>query len=393
MKLLFVTEARFIKDSNGNYYGESSYNYQLWEQYLTSFSHVFVMARVKFDPSFEGNLTHLSSHISVTFIELPYYVGSIEFIKVFLSLKRTISRGINDFTGPIICRIPGNIGDIAISHLVKIKRGYAVEVVGDPWDLFAPGVLNHPLRRFLRFLFYKRLRRNVASADAVLYVTKKKLQSRYPSRTDAFSIGVSDVIIGGSNIALSPKKYNLALSVRLISIGSLEQMYKSPDIVLRAVKLLQDRGINAELVWLGGGIYEGEMRKLAEILNIQENVRFLGNLGKEAVWNYLKESDIFILASKTEGLPRALVEAMAAGIPCVATNVGGIPELLESNVLIPINSSVALANKISELIANKDFYIEQSKKNIELARNYTLEKLQGERSKFFAYLHEQNKPK
>ncbi|WP_411689990.1 glycosyltransferase family 4 protein [Acinetobacter indicus] len=95
------------------------------------------------------------------------------------------------------------------------------------------------------------------------------------------------------------------------------------------------------------------------------------------------KADLYIQPSRTEGLPRALIEAMARGLPAVATNVGGIPELLPSEFLIPPNAPQELANKIDLLISSQQLRYEQGRANYNKAREYDSEILRQRRTKFW----------
>lgn len=386
MKLVFVTEARFVKDKEGNVYGSSSFNLNLWHRYLEAFSEIRVVARVDFDPDYQGNKDDLASSSQVSFIELPHYIGPLDYLKKRKEINQVINSNVNEPDSVYICRIPGNIGSLVIRRMRKIGRPFGVEVVGDPWDVFAPGSIKHPLRPFFRVKGYLSLKKSVAAAQAVLYVTKEALQKRYPSKTGAFTTFASDVKISKNIIALSEKKYAKKEAYSIISIGSLDQMYKGPDTLINAIKILKLHGLLCTLTWLGDGKFMQSMKDLADSLDVQDQVFFKGNVNSEEVRENLKNSDLFVLASKTEGLPRAIIEAMAMGLPCIGTNVGGIPELLEQDVLVEKNNAEKLALKISSILQDESFYNKQSKRNLEETQQYLQENLDKKRVEFYEYL-------
>ena len=96
---------------------------------------------------------------------------------------------------------------------------------------------------------------------------------------------------------------------------------KGVDLLIEAVKR-----IDANLVVVGGGPLERELRELAYS---DPRVRFTGPLPRAEALRIVKGSDVFVLPSRHEGLSTALLEAMAMGVPVVATKVGGNPELVE----------------------------------------------------------------
>ncbi len=404
--LVFCTEARFTKDGEGNIYGDSSYTMDLWRRYLTTFSRIIIIARVKQDFEFIGNEKYLCTDELVDFIEVPYYVGPWEYMIKRSAVKKIIHQGLKDNCGVFLCRIPGNIGSVVIKYLVKRKLPYGVEVVGDPWDVFAPGSISHPFRLFFRIFGYIELKKNVRKAFAVSYVTKFQLQKRYPVGNNVFSINNSDVNISFpnknsgvfnttvSNVNLNwdfynknPKSHSIKSTYTLISVGSLEQMYKGPDTLLEALKIINEKtDCRCRLIWLGDGCYKKNMEKFADKLGISQFVDFKGNVNKEEVLEYLNLSDLFVLASKTEGLPRAVIEAMAVGLPCVGTNVGGIPELLESRAMVPKNSATDLASKITEFLVTPDFYNFQALRNLKESYQYDDRILSEKRKVFYNYM-------
>jgi glycosyltransferase involved in cell wall biosynthesis len=387
MNLVFITEARFIKDAKGDIYGPTSFNRDLWNLYLNIFPHVYIMARVFPDEKYKGKEEYLSSANGVTFIELPYYVGLEQFLSKYFRLKKKIQQAVNMHKNDhYICRVPGTISNIAIKELKKINKNYAVEVVGDPDDVFSKGALKHPLRPLIRKLSTANLKKVVNGCSAALYVTEHALQKKYLAENAHFITSATNVMLKENELLDKPKLKREKGSYQIISIGTLDQMYKAPDIVLKAIKQLRDKGMDCRLTWLGGGKYLNEMKLLSKSLKIEDVTEFKGNVSKQEVNYYLEKSDLFVLVSRTEGLPRVIVEAMAKGLPCIGTNVGGIPELLDKNVLIPKNSVSDLVSKISEILNNADYYYSQSERNLTVARKYTETILNKKRESFYRFI-------
>jgi glycosyltransferase involved in cell wall biosynthesis len=209
----------------------------------------------------------------------------------------------------------------------------------------------------------------------------------YPVKPTSFSVGVSDVIIADKVLASSPKIHTSKERYTLISVGSLEQMYKAPDVVLTAMSILKNKGFNLRLVWLGDGKFKEEMQSLAKELELA--VEFKGNVSSDKVHANIDQSDMFILVSRTEGLPRAIVEAMAHGIPCIGSRVGGIPELLDDAALVDKENPEQLADLIERFITDHNFYNNQAVRNLNEASFYKEEKLDALRNTFFSYIKQQ----
>lgn len=385
MKLYFITEGRFVQRSNGRTYSiDGGFGDTLWERYLAYFEEIIIVARVIVNDNITVNENNIISKTCISFVKLPYYIGPHEYLKVRYKIKRILVDNLKSGAA-YICRVPGTIGTLVSRILFKKNIPYGVEVVGDPWDVFAPGGgISHVLRPYFRYKERKNLRCVVRNANAVLYVTNKKLQERYPGGDGIFQIGVSDVKIDTNNIPSSPKKIQEIPTIfKIISVGSLEQMYKAPDIVINALKILLDIGIPCELTWLGAGKYLDELLLLAKKMNIADKVHFMGNVMSNDVIHYLLNSDIFVLVSRTEGLPRALVEAMAVGLPCIGSRVGGIPELLDQNVIVDKNDVNGLVDKVKYMWNNIEFMNEQANRNFIEAKQYYSNVLNEKRALFF----------
>src|SRR5690606_12476224 len=111
---------------------------------------------------------------------------------------------------------------------------------------------------------------------------------------------------------------------------------------------------------VGDGRYREILENLARQLGVWDNVAFVGRLPAAEVRRELDNADLFVLASRTEGLPRAMIEAMARGLPCLGTRVGGIPELLPDDCLVPPDSPDELAGRIACIVENPEHMMDLS---------------------------------
>jgi glycosyltransferase involved in cell wall biosynthesis len=158
-------------------------------------------------------------------------------------------------------------------------------------------------------------------------------------------------------------------------------------VLLRAALLCDRRGLNFEVVMVGAGRHTEEMQALAIRTGIQDKARFLGQLPSgKAIFDFLDSVDLFVMPSRAEGLPRALLEAIARACPCIGSAIGGIPELLAPADLVPAGDAAALAGKIMEVAGNPQRMKEMARRNLEKAREFSPEHLKDARRDFFRYV-------
>lgn len=135
---------------------------------------------------------------------------------------------------------------------------------------------------------------------------------------------------------------------------------KGLDCLLNAVSMLKK--VNWHLLLIGEGEERKNLEKLADSLGIRENVDFLGF--REDRLSFLKGFDLFVLPSHSEGTPRCLMEAMAARVPVIASDIKGCRVLIKhgkTGILFPVGDAKALARMIEEVAASKALRISMSK--------------------------------
>lgn len=141
----------------------------------------------------------------------------------------------------------------------------------------------------------------------------------------------------------------------LVFAGALGER-KGTDVLLDALGRLAADGVKFTCSIMGGGDVDGYTAE-AERLGLARRVRFLGWQSEQAVRDEMRQSSIFVLPSRRENQPVAILEAMALGLPVVSTAIGAIPEQVEDGVtgfIVPPGDATALAHALAKLITSAD---------------------------------------
>ena len=381
--LSVVLEQVFLRDAAGRYGSLSTFNDSFWSRYLDVFEQVRVVARVQIVDLLPVGASILTDpRISV--VEIPYYRGPMHYLRRLFSVRCALAQAATA-DGAWILRLPGVLSMDIAERLRASRRPYAVELVGDPHEIFQSGIAGSPITRpFLRNWFVRRTKSACAHASGVAYVSQHVLKRRYPAQTKAFTEHYSSIDLPLTQFASTPRLHRSAPNpVRLLSVGSLAYPVKGVDVLLRACAYLRDRNLPLRLEIVGEGILRTEYERLACDLELKESVSFLGHLPHDEIFRRMDNSDIFVLPSRSEGLPRVIVEAMARGTPCISTAVGGIPELLEAEWLAPAGDAAALASLITRASMSEQTLSTMSARNLRQARHYEAGVLAVRRARFY----------
>ena len=282
----------------------------------------------------------------------------------------------------VIIHVPSSESNLAAKYARMLKKAYLCVVVGCVWD----SLWNYNVKgKLLAPLDFYLMKKTVAKANYALYVTNTFLQHRYPCKN--FNIGCSDVSISRLNEeSLIHRIERITTwdksSIRnVVSIGGLDVVFKGQQYIIKAIaKLNIDLGFNYHCYFIGAG--DGlALKKLSTKLHVEKYIHFLGSVNHDEIFNIFNKMDIYILASKQEGLPRALVEAMSVGMPALASNIAGCPELLNSDFLFPKGNVECL---VDLLLKNNDEWINAAKLNIIKAKDYLEDSLTCRRNDFFS---------
>jgi phosphatidylinositol alpha-1,6-mannosyltransferase len=368
---------------------------------LESFDDVTLLARVRKE-NFHITNGRAVDGPSVSIRELPDYLGPSQYLFYLPLLQPRVQRAVAE-SDNFILRVPGLVGRLAWQELTRAKKKYAVEVMGDPWDAFGPGTMPSPFRPAYRHIASRNTKTICRGAVAALYWNGSVLPRRYPTGNGGY-VAVSPSLVTSNSFASdeimvkrsrhirgldrSPNNGSAKETIRIGFVGSLAQLYKGPDTLLRAISLCPP-DLDLKAVFVGEGRYRRAMELLANQLSISQKVNFLGQIMfGSGVFDFLDSIDLFVMPSRAEGFPRALYEAMARGCPCIASNVGGVPELLAADDLVPANDPKALALKIMEVTASPQRMKAMAERNLARAKQFDPETLRAARRAFYRYVRD-----
>jgi glycosyltransferase involved in cell wall biosynthesis len=185
----------------------------------------------------------------------------------------------------------------------------------------------------------------------------------------------SRVLVVPSGVPIFSNGVDIQPRWDLIFVGRLEHV-KGVDTLLQSLILLREEGWQPSVLIVGDGSQAQRLEKLCRRWGLESQVVWIG--ARTDVDNLLRAARIFVLPSRAEGLPMALLEAMAAGKPIIATAVGGVPEALEHGkeaLLVPPENPRALMGAIKMLLSNP----EQAQHLGEAARQKARERFSIER--------------
>jgi glycosyltransferase involved in cell wall biosynthesis len=397
MRVVVALEAHFLV-ANGKAHSPHMTYEDFWRRYLEVFDSVLIISRAMKRDRLPDEY-QVATGPGVELADLPQFRGSYEFLKKSRRIRRAV-RSVLRPDDAIILRVPGTIGDLVWRQITP-GVPFGVEVVVDPWDVFAPGGVKSIARPFFRRLFTRNLRRQCHQAVAALYVTQRALQERYPPNKDAYAVGCSDVQLDARSICAHTRERLAAISaiparlagdgppVRLGFIGSFSQAHKLQHVHIEAVARCVARGANVALEMISDGKRLEAMKALARRLGLADRVVFRGRLpGGKPIFDAMDTFDLFLNATAAEGLPRVVIEAMSRGCPCIASDVNGHPELLEPRHLVPPGDPDALARAILRVLRDPKGMTAAVERNIRIAQNYTGEILDARRRQFYQELRE-----
>ena len=383
MRLLQIGKYQFKKTENG-YAALPAFGNQFWEKYLDVFEGIDILGEEIRDFLNVGTFS-LITNPKIKVNILPANTNPKDFKNDF-TVKKQLEEYIKK-SEAILIKPSSRKGIMAIKIAKKYNKPYFIELTGD----INLTLKNHTniLKRLYGPILYRQISKAIADCKYGLYVTEEYLQKVFP--IEGITCGCTDTNI------LDPRQD--VLEKRLLKIGNLTKTSpikigliawyhdtrKGIDTAIKALQMLNDNRISLHILGVGTEEDRNKWFRYAEKRNVKNQLVFDPPVsGVEKVLKWDEEIDIMILPSRSEGLPRSIVEAISVGCPCIISDVCGMPELVNSKWLHKPGDSKALCDLIKTMIDNPDEMTKAANENFKHSNNYTFSNLKAKRNNFLA---------
>lgn len=268
--------------------------------------------------------------------------------------------------------VSGHLYILITGIVSKLKKSKHIHTTHCPWtDAFRPDILKPFV--FLNNLIFNKL--SFKLVDKIVAITPWELQTleKYTVQNKIMVIpnGMDPILFKKISPNNFKKKYNINGKIVLF-LGRLNPTKGPEKLALAGKEILKARK-DINFIFIGPD--EGMAEEVRDIIKDEKNMQYLGPLnGKEKVAEAYQAADVYSLPSYREGLPLTLFEAMASGLPIVASPVNGIPFEMKDNVngyFVNYGDIENLKQKILKVIDNPKIAKEFSGNNREKSKNYT----------------------
>jgi len=387
MAKLLLSWDDYIYRYNGQYYFRSLEWCDFYHRYLRTFEELRIANRIIDEKEFKKGRV-LIDDPRIEIHPIPIFHGPIEYAKNYFVIGRAIKHAVNGCNAAIL-RLPSTVAQRINRQVLKAGIPYATEVVFDACD--GAETANNLFEKVLWKIIDRQMRRTCAKADGVACVTEKYLQRRYFSKKPCHFVSNYSTLNLDKSFFTAPRKYpeKEVLTIAHVDLQIGLHSRKGTDIIIQALgKLKKEKGIIVNVKFAGDD-WDNSKEKIlnyAKEYGIDDQVACTGLLSRAELTRFLDESDLFVLPTKAEGLPRVIIEAIAKGLPTITTPASGNPELISSDYLVPYYDVDTLAKKIERFVTDKKEYERVSKENYEHSLQYEGSILQLRRDVFYGNL-------
>lgn len=376
----------YVYFNGDNYYAANKERWDFYHRYLRVFNRVKLVCRCIMTDIIRAEFVELPKD-TITVVHIEEFHGPLEYAKSYFRIGQQLKDVVDDVDASII-RLPSTIAE-RVGGIVKgCGIPYSTEVVYNVNESYK--ATKNPFYRLLEFIIDKRVKNLCYGAQGVSCVTEFELQKHYFSKIPgAFKSYYSSLSIDKSFYSGSrrfPNKQTLMIA-HVANEVTLESR-KGHKMIIDMLTQLNKEDVVVNVSFAGKD-YNGGVKGIQEYAKskgVEKQVFFPGYLSRQALRAFLEESDLFVFPTRAEGLPRVLIEAMALGLPCVASDISGNKELLDDSYLFNITDLGEMTNKVKTIISDREAYEMASLTNFNKSLEYEGSILEKRRDSFYIEL-------
>lgn len=386
MRKLLLSCDDTIFCSGGKYYAANQDGYEFFQRYLRVFDELRIVCRCKDEAPLKPSRVLLEGD-RMEVVRITDFHRPKQYATNYFQVGREVKGSIAGCERAIF-RLPSTVAFRVWKAFRKTGLPYACEIVYDAKDGIAAST--NFVNKLLWMKIHIDMQQACFKAVGVSCVTEHYLQQRYYTKVkDGFSSHYSSLSLDKS-FYTSARTYpeGKSLSIAHVAKQVAFNGRKGINQIIEALAVLKKEGVIVNATFAGKD-YNGGIDKLkayAASLGVGEQVRFSGFITRRELSEMLDISDMYVMPTKAEGLPRVIIEAMAKGLPCISSPVSGNPELLASHYLVGYYDVENLAERIKELASNKEAYEKASSDNFDNSHKYEASLLQKRRDEFYSKL-------
>jgi phosphatidyl-myo-inositol dimannoside synthase len=374
-RLLIVTDTTFYR-RGGEVLDNFCFDRRFFDDYCAEFDEVRVAARVSDEPP-AGPL-HRADGDGLAFVDLLPARGVRWTLAPWQRYCRALA-GAVAAADALCLRLPG----VAGWHAARLAAGRPMmfELIGDPLAT----ALGSPQARIYGLLQHRRTRWILRRCALGSYVSADHLQQRYPAAAGATTAAISSIRLERGWLRPPRSAPWREDRLQLIHVGSFLPV-KNQALLVEAMRLARDADLPLSLKLVGDGETRGAIERLVQVHGLGDRIEFSGHLaGPERVMAVMAEADLLVLPSWSEGLPRVALEAMAAGLPVLGSDVPGIRQLLPAWLLFDPASAASLLERC-RMLRDGERYRAAATHGSRKVTEFTSDVLAGRRRRLLAEL-------
>jgi glycosyltransferase involved in cell wall biosynthesis len=383
MRLLVAFTAHGC-EVGGRFYNRSKalVNYEHLLRYRSYVSDVVIVLRCKKSDTIDPSWFRIDGEgVSVAPIPDPEtpFSAFLQLPAISLAVLRAIKS-----CDRYYLKFPEPAATIVCLFLLLLRKKYAVEVVASSKEGILFAKKGMPFVRLYAGLFDFLTKFLVKRAHCATYVSNY-LRKRYPTKRRDHEWVFSSAELDDETIG-SPRSVESFRTepFKVFCVGRMSKEKGHIYLVRAFKKVLDITSKSVELHMVGDGPERNRLESEAKHLGIGSSVHFHGYIKRGSeLFSLLDEAHLFIMPSLTEGMGRCLIEAMARGLPCIGSRVGGIPEYLDVDALFPSGNAEAIAAKIIPLLADSEKLAQMSRRNFEFSKAFRPDALQVVKEDFW----------